>query len=724
MILVKDNVFTINTKNSTYQFMADKYDNLLHLYYGRRTEGVMEYLLWFKDSGFSGNPPYVDGNRTYSMDFLPQEFPCRGTGDFRSPCFDVKYEDTSWGVDLHFKSYRITAGKYNIPKLPAVYANNTDEAETLEVILEDDIRGIQVKLLYGVFEDLDVITRAVAVTNKGSDIFTVEKLQSCCVDFVSGDFDIVRFYGRHALERNMERSVIGHGSTVIQSRRGASSHQYSPFVAVCDHNATEESGSAYGFNFVYSGGFKAEAEKDQYMQTRVQMGLTDEQLSYPVSKGETFYAPEVIMSYSSMGFGELSHNFHKCINNNIVRGQFKNAVRPVLINSWEGCYFDFNADAIINLASEASKLGIDMLVMDDGWFGKRDDDNSGLGDWFVNEKKLGCSLNEMVEKINDLGLKFGIWFEPEMVNKDSDLYRSHPDYALCYKGREPVTSRNQLVLDFSRKEVVDNIYEQMCAVLDSANIEYVKWDFNRSIADVYSSDAINQGKVLYDYVLGLYDLLERLTTKYPDVLFEGCSGGGGRFDCGMLYYTPQIWLSDNTDAIDRTYIQYGSTFGFPLSVMGSHVSICPNHQTGRTTPLKTRGVVAMAGTFGYELNLSKITQEDKEEIKEQVKAFKKNASLIHRGDYYRLSNPFDKPLVAWEVVSEDKSEFIMSYVLKETHGYIHCMYIRLRGLENGALYREESTGKIYPADALMESGYPVHDITCIYQSDMLRFTRI
>ncbi|MCQ2981570.1 MAG: alpha-galactosidase [Treponemataceae bacterium] len=724
MITVSNKIFTIHTKSTTYQFMADEYDNLIHLYYGRKTDGVMDYLVWKKDSGFSGNPHYVGRDRTYSLDFLPQEFPARGTGDFRSPCFDVRYADTSWGVELHYKSHRILDGKNGLKGLPAVYAGSDEEAQTLEVVLEDAVRHLTVTLLYGVLPQCDVITRSAIVKNTGTDVFTVEKLQPVCVDFTGGDFDLINFYGRHALERNYERTAVTHGARVIGSRRGSPSHQQSPFVILCDHDATERAGTAYGFSFVYSGGFKAEAEKDQYQQTRFQMGLQDEMLSYPVHPGEEFVAPEVIMSCSVQGIQKLSHNFHTVINNNIVRGRFKKQRRPVLINSWEAAYFDFTADTIVELAARAQELGIEMLVMDDGWFGMRSDDNAGLGDWTVNEEKLGSSLGAMVDRINALGMKFGIWFEPEMVNEDSDLYRKHPDYALNFPGRKPVRCRNQLVLDYSRKEVVDEIYTQMCRVLDSANIEYIKWDFNRNLIDVFNSQAENQGTVLYDYVKGVYDLLERLTTRYPHILFEGCSGGGGRFDAGMLYYTPQIWLSDNTDAVDRTYIQYGSSFGFPLSAMGAHVSICPNHQTARTVPMHTRGVVAMAGTFGYELNLAKVSDTEKEEIRKQVAAFKTYAPLIQYGRYYRLTSPFEKPVVAWQIVSEDAKEFLVSYVVKETHGYMPVPLLKLEGLEPGAVYREESTGRTYPADALMESGFPITEITEIYQGDMLHFVRV
>lgn len=708
-ITAENNVFTLQTKNSTYQMIADKYGFLLHLYYGKKAAGIMDYQLLYADRGFSPNPYDVEGNRAYSLDTLPQEFPVRGNGDFRSPAFDVKYADSSWGLDLRYKSYKISKGKYALPGLPAVYSEDAkaDKAETLEIVLEDVVSKIEVTLLYGLLPELDIITRSVAVKNCGSETFCIEKLQSACLDFVSGDYDFIKLHGRHAMERNVERSAIGHTAQVIGSRRGTSSHHYSPLMIVAKSDATESAGSCWALEFVYSGGFKGEAEKDQTNATRVQLGLQDEMLSYPVKAGQTFYAPEVIMTYSSEGLGKLSRNLHKCIRSHICRGKFRDSVRPVLINSWEANYFDISKDSILTLAKQAKELGIEMLVMDDGWFGKRDNDLSGLGDWTINEKKIGCSLRELVDNVNKMGLKFGIWFEPEMINEDSDLYRAHPDYALNFKGRKPVRGRHQLVLDYSRPEVVDAVFNQMCAVLDSANIEYVKWDFNRSINDVYSCAAENQGSVLYDFVLGTYTLAEKLTKRYPNILFEGCSGGGGRFDAGMMYYTPQIWCSDNTDAIDRTAIQYGTSFGYPVSTVGAHVSIVPNHQTGRVTPMKTRGIVAMAGTFGYELNLSKISEDDKAQIRQQVQDFHKFAPLIQNGDYYRLSNPLTDGTAAWAVVAEDKSEALVSCVLLAIHGNMPNVYISVRGLECGCLYRDEESGAVYSADALAEIGLPV-----------------
>lgn len=717
-------LITLNTKNSTYQMKIDEYGFLLHLYYGKRTNGNMDYILVNLDRGFSGNPYDAGDNRKYSLDALLQEFPCRGAGDFRSPVFEVRYEDGSFGCDLRYESHIIKDGKYGLSGLPAVYENSDmDKAQTLEITLSDKVSGIKVILYYGIIESLDIITRAANVINENKNNIYIEKLQSACLDFVSGNFDLITFYGRHAMERNIQRQSVGHGSYRIGSRRGTSSHQYNPLMILADSDANEDYGNCYAMSFVYSGGFLGEAEKDQYGQTRMQLGLMEEQFSYCLKSGESIIAPEVIMSYSDRGLAVLSQNLHKCIRENVCRGKYKNEVRPVLVNSWEASYFDIDKNSIVNLAKNAAELGVEMLVMDDGWFGKRDDDNSGLGDWFTNENKIGCSLKELVESVNNCGIKFGIWVEPEMVNEDSDLYRKHPDWAFAVPGKKPVRSRNQLVLDFSRKEVVDYIYDSITKVIESGNIEYIKWDMNRSIANVYSSEDKYQGNVYYDYVLGLYDFLERLNKNYPDILIEGCSGGGGRFDAGMLYYTPQIWCSDNTDAIDRTKIQYGTSFGYPVSAVGAHVSAVPNHQTGRSVSIDTRGVVAMSGSFGYELDLGKVSEAEKNTIKEQIKTFKKEAELIHNGLYYRLSDPYKDPVAAWEFVSKDGDDVLVNVVCLKMHGNMQPLYVGFKGLNENVTYKDVKTGKIYPAEALMNIGMPFMPELGEYQSWQVELKR-
>ena len=705
----KDRTFTLQTKNTTYQMQVDRYGFLLHLYYGKKTDTCMDYLLTYYDRGFSGNPYDAGEDRTYSMDTLPQEFPCYGNGDFRSTAFAVENADGSMSCDLRYKSHKIFDGKYNLEGLPAVYASE-EEAQTLEILMEDPVTGVKVVLLYGVLPAQDIITRSVSVKNESSGKIYLNKIESASLDFLYGDYELLTFYGRHAMERNVQRVPVVHGTQKIGSVRGTSSHQYNPMMILAEKETTEDKGNCYAMSFVYSGCFQGEVLKDQLNQTRMMLGLQEEAFRYPLERGEMFQAPEVILSYSAEGMNRLSQNLHHCIRQHICRGKYKEEIRPILINSWEAAYFDFTGDTIYELAKAAKEVNIDMLVMDDGWFGKRDDDNSGLGDWFVNEKKLGGTLGNLIKRINDLGVKFGIWIEPEMVSEDSDLYRKHPDWALTVPGRNPVRSRNQLVLDFSRKEVVDEIYDQICKVLDQGNIEYVKWDMNRSLMDVYSSVKRDQGRVLHDYVLGLYDFLERLVQRYPNLLIEGCSGGGGRFDAGMMYYTPQIWCSDNTDAIDRLRIQYGTSFGYPVSVVGSHVSAVPNHQTGRKTPLHTRGVVAMSGTFGYELNLMKLSEEEKQEIREQIAEYKSYAPIIQNGLYYRLSNPTTEEICAWEFVHTDEKEqskVLLNIVMQVIHGNMTVNYVKLQGLEETAVYREEKSGKRYTGAALMYGGMPL-----------------
>ena len=710
-------IFTLTTAHTTYQMQADAQGYLLHLYYGARTAGEMDYLLNYGDRGFSGNPNSAGSDRTYSLDALPQEYPSLGTGDFRNYALNIENADGSQCCNPVYITHKIAAGKYTLKGLPFVRAEE-NEAETLKIILEDPVTKVELHLLYGVLEKEDIITRSVIIKNAGKAPVTVKKAQSACLDFLHGDYDLIKFHGRHAMERNMERMPVSHESTRIGSRRGTSSHQYNPGVILAGKNTNEDSGSCYGMLFVYSGNFLVEAEKDQYDQTRIQMGLTDELFAYPLEAGAEFTAPEVILSYTNKGLSRLSQQYHHCIMNHICQGKYVHANRPVLINSWEAAYFDFTGDTIVELAKEAKALGIDMVVMDDGWFGKRNDDNSSLGDWYVNEEKLGGTLTKLIERVNAEGVKFGIWIEPEMVSEDSDLYREHPDWAITIPGRKPVRSRNQLVLDFSRKEVRDEIFKRICAVLDQGTVEYIKWDMNRSLADIYAPN------VTYDYVLGVYDFLEKLTNRYPDILIEGCSGGGGRFDAGMLYYTPQIWCSDNTDAINRTRIQYGTSFFYPVAAMGSHVSAVPNHQTGRVTSMHTRGVAAMSGTFGYELNPALLNAKEKAEIRAQLAQYREYQELIREGDYYRLSNPFQDNFAAWMVVSDDRSKALVSVIRLTAEANPPAAYVTLKGMEEDAFYREKTTGKVYPGAALMEAGILLPAAVSEYEAYQIELERV
>ena len=713
-------IFTLQTKQTTYQMKVDDFGFLLHLYYGTKVSGDMDYLLTYYDRGFSGNPNDVGNNRTYSMDVLPQEYPTLGTGDYRNSALVLRGHDESECCDLRYAGYEIREGKYELEGLPAVYAGEK-EAQTLKIVLEDNVSKVRVQLLYGVLEDEDIITRSVKITNYGTACVVVEKAASACLDFITGQYDLLSFYGRHTMERNLQRIRIGHGSHSIGSRRGTSSHQYNPAVIVAEKNTTENTGDCYGMVFVYSGNFLCEAEQDQFDQTRVLMGLQSDLFHYPLESGQTLEIPETIMCYGDRGFGDLSVKYHRCIRNHICNGARSRRTtgmqgngssetgfvpRPVLVNSWEAAYFNFTGETIVELAREAAGLGIDMVVMDDGWFGKREDDNSGLGDWQVNEKKLGCSLSELVRRINAEGVKFGIWIEPEMISEDSDLYREHPDWAMQNPGRNPARGRNQLVLDFSREDVREHIFDQICRVLDQGNIEYIKWDMNRSVTDFYSVEN-RQGRVSYDFVTGLYDFMEKLLARYPKLMIEGCSGGGGRFDAGMMYYTPQIWCSDNTDALDRLRIQYGTSFFYPMSTVSAHVSAVPNHQTGRITSLRTRGIVAMTGAFGYELSLSRLSAEEKGEIREQIRQYKEFEPLISTGDYYRLSNPFEDDCAAWMFVSADRKHILLHVVILENHGNMTVNYVRLKELLPDAVYEEAASGKCYCGSALMQAGIPI-----------------
>ena len=721
-IVCKNHVFTLQTKSSTYQ-MKEEGGFLFHNYYGPVIGDVdMSYLVCPMDRGFSGQPQEIV-DRRFSLDTRLLEYSAYGTGDYRDYCLHAVYEDGSHVTDLRFVSYEVKEGKYALEGLPAMYQGE-EKAETLEITLRDEYKNLEVVLYYGVFEDLDVITRACKIVNQSEEHVRLLRAYSMGLDFDNKDMDMLHFYGRHAMERKMERSPLQHGFQGVESRRGYSSHQQNPFVILCKQDANEEYGWCYGASFVYSGNFSIQAEVSQTDLTRLTVGIQDTQFEFHLDSGESFTAPEVILSFSENGLGQLSRNYHKAIRHNLCRGKYKTERRPVLINNWEATYFDFTPEKLVAIAKDAKELGIEMLVMDDGWFGKRDSDYSGLGDWFVNEKKLKGGLKNLVEEVNKAGMKFGIWFEPEMISEDSDLYRAHPDWALTVPGRSFTRARHQLVLDFSREDVRTYIFDRMCEILESANIEYVKWDANRHLTDVWSAKlpADRQGEVFHRYILGLYDFLEKLTQRFPNLLIEGCSGGGGRFDAGMMYYHPQIWCSDDTDAIERLDIQYGTSFGYPISTVGSHVSVCPNHQTGRSVSMKTRGIVAMAGTFGYELDITRLSQEEKDMVKIQVEEFKKYYSLIQQGDYYRLTDDGRKsPYVAWEFAAEDGTEALLNVVTLRVRAYAMPYTVRIKGLKPEAVYEVKGTGEKYPGAALMNGGYLLPVIWDDYQSVQVHF---
>jgi len=687
----KSRLFTLETGTSSYQMQVDDNGYLKHLYYGARIGNAdMSYMHINYERSFSGNPNCAYPKRVYSLDVDPQEYTGCGLSDYRVSSIGIVNADASFAADFHYVSHEIRDGKYSIPGLPAVY-DETGESRTLAIKMKDPVNGVAVELLYGVFEDKDVITRSARIINESDKKITLTKAYSMCLDFAYGDFDVIAFHGRHTMERMAERTHVSHHVTTIRSRRGASSHQHNPFVVLCDKDAGEYNGNCYGYMLVYSGNFSADIEKDQFDSTRIVMGIGHEGFRWNLEPAEVFDTPEVILSYSAEGLTKLSQNYHRIIRHNVCRGKYKLARRPVLLNSWEGSYFTFNEKSLLKMAEGAKDLGVELFVMDDGWFGARNDDNAGLGDWVVNENKLKGGLNDLVQKVNALGLKFGIWVEPEMVNEDSDLFRAHPDWALSIPGRGPCRGRNQLVLNMSKPEVRDYIFDSIAKVLHSANIEYVKWDVNRNIADVYNEllDGDRQGEVAHRHMLGIYELLERFITEFPDILFEGCSGGGGRFDAGMMYYHPQIWCSDDTDAIPRLNIQNGTSFGYPVSTMGAHVSACPNHQTGRVTSVNTRAVVAMHGTFGYELDPAKLSENEKAQIREQINYFIRHYDLIQNGLYYRLTNIGEQYFEAWEMADQDGAEALLSVVVTNVQPNARLIHVNLKGLDPEAMYTME-----------------------------------
>lgn len=721
----KDKAFKLRANNTDYMMKVCEEGYLAHVYYGNKVpDEDLTYLLRLDESPFT--PATNDRDRASFMDTLPFEYPCFGLGDYRESAFKIMDANGMSTCDLRYVSHKMYEGKPKLEGLPATFATEESGCSTLEITMYDKYADIEVVLIYTAFDKLDVITRSAVITNKSEKPFKITRALSACVDFDTDKMDMITLNGSWARERAVERCRLHHGKQLVDSCRGESSHQNNPFVALCDNNADEDKGEVFGFNFVYSGNFYAQAEVTQHKKTRFLMGINPLDFEWLLEKGESFTCPEVVMVHSDEGIGKMSRTFHDLYRNNLIRGEYKDKRRPILINNWEATYFNFDTDKLIDIAKEASKLGIEMLVMDDGWFGHRDSDNSSLGDWFVYEKKLKGGLKYLVDEVNKLGMKFGIWFEPEMISPDSELYKAHPDWAIQIKGRPLTLCREQYVLDYSRKEVRDHVYGMMKKILDSANIEYIKWDMNRQLTEVGSTTlpAERQRELWHRYVLGVYDLMDRLTTDYPHILLENCSGGGARFDPGMLYYSPQIWCSDDTDAIERLKIQHGTSMCYPCSAMGAHVSDCPNHTVGRNTPFKTRGHVAMVGTFGYELDVTRIPQEDRDAIPAQIEEFNKFNKLVRTGDHYRIGNMFeDNTWDAWEFVAKDKSEALLEYVqvLKEPSVFLHR--VRLAGLEKGCYYRHEETGKVYSAEVLMNSGFDIPSLWGDFQSYIAHFIK-
>lgn len=705
----KERMFQLDTPNTSYVIgIADQEGFLGHVYYGKRLSGVegAERLLRV-DRPLEDWQVY-NRDRLSFLDCFPMEYSGHGVGDFRESSIRVKDSGGHSAVLLTYRSHEIYQGKRKLEGLPATFGTK-DEAATLAITCRDDAIGLEAVLEYSVFEDTDAIARSVRLTNLGKEPLVLEKVMSGCLDMDNRDFDMITLHGSWARERRIERKKLGHGVHSVSSLRGESGHQEHPFMALLESTATQTAGDVYGFHFVYSGNFIAQAQVNQFDSVRVVMGINPEDFAWTLCQGESFQAPEMILVYSGQGLGGMSRSFHDLYRRHLIRSPYRNKKRPILINNWEATYFDFDQDKLFDIAKEASQMGIEMLVMDDGWFGNRFDDNRALGDWKVNEEKLKGGLKALVDRVNGLGMDFGIWFEPEMVSPESELYRAHPDWAIAVPGREPGRARNQYVLDVSRREVRDCILDQMFRVLHSANIRYVKWDMNRPLSDLGSAalPAGRQGELYHRYVLGMYEMQERLLAEFPELLLENCSGGGARFDPGMLYYSPQIWCSDDTDAIERLRIQEGTALIYPLSTMGAHVSVCPNHAVGRVTPFATRGFVALAGTFGYELDVTKLSPQDKETVRRQVAMYHRFNDLVREGDYYRIASFGDNHLFdCFQVVSRDKKESLVFFVQVLGEVNQKSRIVKLQGLAGDRPYdlREVVMDGKDTQDIIRESG--------------------
>ena len=700
-------LITLHTLHTSYQMWADGQGVVHHLYYGPAIGGSdLRGLEFYSDCGFSPQPAGMDRQRDYSLDTLCQEYTGSGVGDYRIGCLRLAGPDGGRAADLRFVSAEAVPGKYALPGLPAACAED-GACETLRLKLRDAVHGLTVTLLYGVFAQADVITRAALLENEGSGSIRLDKAASACLDLPFGKWELIHFHGRHCMERQPERVPLSHNIQTLRSARGASSHQHNPFAILAAPHTTEEAGECLGAMLVWSGNFKIECEVSQMQSTRLVAGVSDDDFSWTLEPGGQFAAPEVLFCYSDQGLSELSARYHRFLQRHIIRSPWRDKPRPILINNWEATYMDFDAQRIWDIARQARDLGVEMLVLDDGWFGERSDDSSGLGDWQFNEKKLGCTFDQLIGRVREMGLLFGLWIEPEMVCTNTALYAAHPDWALSIPGRAPATGRSQLVLDMGRPEVVDYLYDIFHRLLAEHDIAYIKWDMNRNLTDVYSRalPPERQGEAAYRYMLGLYSLLDRLTRDFPQVLFEGCAGGGGRFDAGMLCYCPQIWCSDDTDAIHRIKIQYGTSFGYPPCAMGSHISASPNHQTGRSTLLSTRAVVAMAGTFGYELDLQKLTADEKEMVKAQIVRYKQLQPLLLEGRCERLTDAVtDTCFTAWQFTAPDRSRAAVSVVVIDPQANPWPIHIRLRGLDPQALYHESLTERVYTGAALCHAG--------------------
>ena len=702
--------FHLYNEKISYILCVLENGHLGQLYFGKRLHDKADFSYLVEKCGRPMTSYIYEWDRTFSLEHIRQEYPVYGTTDYRHPAIELLQENGSRISEFQYESYEIIAGKPKLSGLPATYTESEEEAQTLRIFLKDALTGAKLALLYTIFDEYSAIARSAYIENAGEKNLHVLNMLSLSLDLPDKDYEWMQLSGAWSRERYIKNRTLEQGITAIDSMRGNSSHEHNPFLALKRHNTDENAGEAIGISLVYSGNFRMQAEVDTHDVTRITAGINPEGFDWKLEPGESFQTPEAVLVYSENGLNGMSQTFQKLYAKRLARGYWRDKARPILNNNWEATYFDFTEDRLVEIAKKAKECGVELFVLDDGWFGARRNDRAGLGDWVANEELLPNGIKGLSERIEALGLKFGLWFEPEMISEDSDLYRAHPDWALVISGRQPIRSRSQLVLDMSREDVTDYLTERICDIVEKADIQYIKWDMNRSLMAAYSAKLPRdrQGELRHRYVLGLYKVLEAVTQRFPELLLEGCSGGGGRFDAGMLYYCPQIWCSDNTDAIERLRIQYGTSFGYPMSSVSAHVSVCPNHQNHRVTPFKTRGICAMQGTFGYELDLSKMTDEEKKMAGEQIAFFKEHGRLFQFGDYYRLTSPFEnRDYTVWEYAAQDGSEACMSVVYTDMYANAASEIVKWKGLDPKKVYQMQLDGEDagnFSGAALMHAG--------------------
>lgn len=701
--------FHLYNEALSYIFHVLPNGHLGNLYFGKRLSEKASYLR-LREYGYRPLTSFVyEDEPSFSLQHTRQEYACYGTTDFSLPAFEIEQADGSCLSHFVYQGHRIFPGKPALAGLPHLYVTEEAAAQTLEIILVDSSADTQLILSYTIFNDRPVLSRHARFEQLGGQAVKLQRALSMSLDLPDWDYEWLHLDGAWGRERHLQLSPLHQGCQSIYSLKGSSSAEHNPFMALKRPTADEHQGEVLGFSLIYSGNFLGQVDVSSFGQTRVSMGIHPDRFTWLLEKGASFQTPEVVLVYSDQGLNGMSQAFHDVYREHLMRGFWGQRERPVLLNNWEAMSFDFDEEQILTLARKAASVGVELFVMDDGWFGDRNHERAGLGDWSVNLDKLPSGLTGIIDQVHGLGMKFGLWIEPEMVNKDSRLYRAHPDWILHHPKHSQSHGRYQYTLDFSREEVYQNIYDQLYKLLSEHEIDYIKWDMNRYMTEVYSlgHPIERQGEIFHRYMLNLYRLYENLTSSFPHVLFESCSSGGGRFDPGLLYYAPQTWTSDNTDAIERLKIQYGTSIVYPLVSMGCHVSESPNQQVGRPTPLSTRGNVAFFGSFGYELDLSDCHPDELEEIKEQIAFYKQHRSTFQFGTFTRLLSPFEGEDVAWQVASKDGSQVIVGFYRRLVTANLGLARLRLKGLDEQALY--ELDGKTYYGSDLMYAGLPIHN---------------